>query len=120
MAHALHPNYADRHEAGHRPMIGGGPVLKFHAGQSYATDAETAAMFAAVCRRAGVAFQQFVTRSDMGCGSTIGPVSAARVGIRTVDVGTPMMSMHSCREMLGTADVAPMIKALTTFFEAAE
>ena len=120
MAHALHPNYADRHEAGHRPMIGGGPVLKFNAGQSYATDAETAAMFASVCRRAGVTIQQYVTRSDLGCGSTIGPVSAARVGIRTVDVGTPMMSMHSCREMLGTADVAPMIRALTTFLEAAE
>ncbi|HXC53391.1 MAG TPA: M18 family aminopeptidase [Candidatus Limnocylindrales bacterium] len=120
MAHALHPNYADRHEAGHRPMIGGGPVLKFNAGQSYATDAETAAMFASVCRRADVKLQQYVTRSDMGCGSTIGPVSAARVGIRTVDVGTPMMSMHSCREMLGTADVAPMIRALTTFLEAAE
>ena len=86
-------------------MIGGGPVLKFNAGQSYATDAETAAMFASVCRRADVRIQQYVTRSDMGCGSTIGPVSAARVGIRTVDVGTPMMSMHSCREMLGTADI---------------
>jgi aspartyl aminopeptidase len=120
MAHALHPNYVDRHESGHRPMIGGGPVLKFNASQSYATDAETAAMFASVCRRADVKLQQYVARSDMGCGSTIGPVSAARVGIRTVDVGTPMMSMHSCREMLGTADVAPMIRALTTFLEAAE
>jgi len=120
MAHAVHPNYADRHESGHKPVIGGGPVLKVNAGQSYASDAETAAMFASVCRRADVPLQHFVARSDLGCGSTIGPISAARVGLRTVDVGSPMLSMHSCREMAGTADVEPMIRALTTFLEAAE
>lgn len=120
MAHAVHPNWADRHEPGHKPVIGGGPVLKVNANQSYASDAETAAMFASVCRRADVPLQRFVVRSDMGCGSTIGPISAARVGIRTVDVGTPMLSMHSCREMCGTADIEPMIRALTTFLEAAE
>jgi aspartyl aminopeptidase len=120
MAHAVHPNFADRHEPGHRPLIGGGPVLKVNAGQSYATDAVTQAMFASVCRRADVPLQHFVTRSDLGCGSTIGPISAARVGLRTVDVGNPMMSMHSCREMAGTADVEPMIRALRTFLEAAE
>ncbi|MFN2377359.1 MAG: M18 family aminopeptidase [Candidatus Binatia bacterium] len=120
MAHAVHPNHADRHEAGHRPVIGGGPVLKVNAGQSYASDAETAALFASVCRRADVPLQRFVTRSDLGCGSTIGPISAARVGLRTVDVGNPMLSMHSCREMAGTADVEPMIRALASFLQAAE
>jgi aspartyl aminopeptidase len=91
-----------------------------NAGQSYATDATTQAMFASVCRRADVPLQHFVTRSDLGCGSTIGPITAARVGLRTVDVGNPMLSMHSCREMSGTADVEPMIRALRTFLEAAE
>jgi aspartyl aminopeptidase len=116
MAHAVHPNYTDRHEPGHRPKIGGGPVIKTNANQSYATDAESAGFFAALCRRVDVTPQDFVTRSDLGCGSTIGPISAARVGIRTVDVGNPMLSMHSCREMAGTADVEPMIAVLTEFF----
>jgi aspartyl aminopeptidase len=116
MAHAVHPNYADRHEAGHRPKIGGGPVIKTNANQSYATDAESAGFFAALCGRVGVTPQDFVIRSDLGCGSTIGPISAARVGIRTVDVGNPMLSMHSCREMAGAGDVEPMIAVLTEFF----
>jgi len=119
MAHALHPNYADRHEPGHKPLIGGGPVLKINAGLSYASDAESAALFASVCRRADVPLQHFVTRSDLACGSTIGPISAARVGLRTVDVGSPMLSMHSAREMAGTADVEPMIRALTAFLQSA-
>jgi len=113
MAHAVHPNYADRHEAGHRPVIGGGPVIKMNANQAYATDAETAGHFASLCERVGVAPQHFVTRSDLGCGSTVGPITAARVGIRTVDVGNPMLAMHSCREMAGSADVQPMIDVLT-------
>ncbi|MEZ4278976.1 MAG: M18 family aminopeptidase [Myxococcota bacterium] len=116
MAHAVHPNYADRHEPGHRPVIGRGPVIKRNMNQSYATDAETAGLFAALCAHVGVTPQNFVTRSDLGCGSTIGPISAARIGIRTVDVGNPMLSMHSCREMAGAADVAPMIEVLGAFF----
>jgi aspartyl aminopeptidase len=116
MAHAVHPNYADRHEPGHRPKIGAGPVIKTNANQSYATDAESAGFFAALCGRVNVTPQDFVTRSDLGCGSTIGPISAARVGIRTVDVGNPMLSMHSCREMAGAADVEPMIAVLGEFF----
>jgi aspartyl aminopeptidase len=119
MAHAVHPNYADRHEPGHRPVIGGGPVIKSHAGQAYATDAVTGGLFASLCERAGVTPQHFVSRSDLACGSTIGPISAARVGIRTVDVGNPMLSMHSCREMAGTADVEPMIDVLRLYFEGA-
>lgn len=116
MAHAVHPNYADRHEPGHRPVLGRGPVLKRNSNQSYATDAESAGLFAALCSGAGVTPQHFVARSDLGCGSTIGPISAARVGIRTVDVGNPMLSMHSCREMAGAADVAPMVEILKAFF----
>lgn len=116
MAHAVHPNYADRHEPGHRPRLGRGPVLKTNAGQAYATDADSGALFTALCRDAGIEPQHFVVRSDMACGSTIGPITAARLGIRTVDAGNPMLSMHSCREMAGAADVAPMIEVLARFY----
>jgi aspartyl aminopeptidase len=115
MAHAVHPNYADRHEPQHRPVIGRGPVIKTNANQSYASDAQTTGLFAGLCKPLGIEPQHFVSRSDLGCGSTIGPITAARVGIRTVDVGNPMLSMHSCREMAGTADVEPMIDVLRSF-----
>jgi len=117
MAHAVHPNYVDRHEPGHRPQIGKGPVIKLNANQSYASDAHTSGEFASLCGRAGVTPQYFVSRSDLACGSTIGPITAARVGIRTVDVGNPMLSMHSCREMAGVADVGPMIDVLRLFYD---
>ncbi len=120
MAHGVHPNYADKHEPGHRPLLGGGPVLKMNVNQRYATDGESWARFATWCERADVAPQYFVTRSDLACGSTIGPLSASRLGIRTVDVGNPMLSMHSCREMAAAADVAPMIHVLRCFFETEE
>ena len=120
MAHAVHPNYADRHGPEQRPRLGGGPVIKHHAGQSYASEAATAGLFADLCQRAGVAHQVFASRNDLRCGSTIGPISAARVGIPTVDVGNPMLSMHSCREMAATADVAPMIDVLALFLGADE
>jgi aspartyl aminopeptidase len=116
MAHAVHPNYADRHEPGHKPRIGAGPVVKTNVNQAYATDAESAGYFRSLCASVGVTAQDFVTRSDLGCGSTIGPISAARVGIRTVDVGNPMLSMHSCREMAGADDVEPMIDVLRAHF----
>ena len=116
MAHAVHPNYADKHEPGHRPVLGNGPVIKVHASQSYASDAGTSAMFVALCQQVGLEPQHFVSRGDLPCGSTIGPITAARVGIRTVDVGNPMLSMHSCREMAGVADVEPMIDVLGAFF----
>jgi len=115
MAHAVHPNHADRHEPGHRPQIGKGPVIKVNANQSYATDASTAGLFAALCAEVDTRPQHFVTRSDLACGSTIGPISAARTGIPTVDVGNPMLSMHSCREMAGADDVAPMVSVLSRF-----
>jgi aspartyl aminopeptidase len=118
MAHAVHPNYADQHDPEHRPLLGGGPVLKRNAGQSYASDAATSGLFASLCAHAGARLQHFVSRSDLTCGSTIGPISAARVGVPAVDVGSPMLSMHSCRETAATADVEPMIAVLRLFYDA--
>jgi aspartyl aminopeptidase len=117
MAHAVHPNYADKHEPGHWPLLGAGPVIKTNMNQSYATDGESAARFDAYCRAAGVTPQHFVTRSDLGCGSTIGPITASQLGIRTVDVGSPMLSMHSIREMCAASDVTSMIAVLTAMFD---
>lgn len=116
MAHAVHPNYSDRHEPGHKPVLGGGPVLKSHSGQAYATDGESGARFTMLCRSAGVPMQRFVSRSDLGCGSTIGPITASKLGLRTVDVGNPLLSMHSIREMAATADVEMMAKVLAVHF----
>ena len=113
MAHAVHPNYADRHEPSHTPVLGGGPVLKHNANQSYATSAASAAWFAACAAEVGVPVQHFVTRADLPCGSTIGPLTATRLGIATVDVGSPMLSMHSCRELASAADIPLMVAALT-------
>lgn len=117
MAHALHPNYPDKHDKQHRPLLGKGPVLKINVSQRYATDGPTAARFRAACARADIEPQHFVSRNDMGCGSTIGPIAAAGLGLRAVDVGGPMLSMHSCRELAAAADVAPMIRTLTAFFD---
>ena len=116
MAHAVHPNYADRHEPGHQPRLGGGPVIKANANQAYASDAGTAGWFAACCSDAGVSYQHFVSRADLPCGSTIGPLTATRLGIATVDVGNPMLSMHSIREQAAAADVQPMIDAMAAHF----
>ena len=116
MAHALHPNYADRHEPRHQPVLGAGPVVKSNANQSYATDAESWAFFAQLAREADVTLQHFVTRTDLPCGSTIGPISAGELGIRTIDVGNPMLSMHSIREMAAAADVEKMVAVLRRFF----
>jgi aspartyl aminopeptidase len=113
MAHAVHPNYADRHEPMHTPELGGGPVLKHNANQSYATDAMTEAWFAGCAESVGVPVQHFVTRADLPCGSTIGPLTATRLGLATVDVGSPMLSMHSCRELASMDDVPLMVAAMT-------
>ena len=104
MAHAAHPNYADRHEPRHKPLLGHGPVLKCNHNQRYATSGASAAALRSLARRAGVPLQDFVARTDLGCGSTIGPISAARLGMSVVDVGSPMLSMHSARECAATAD----------------
>ncbi|HEU4412671.1 MAG TPA: M18 family aminopeptidase [Polyangiaceae bacterium] len=116
MAHAQHPNYADKHDERHAPQLGAGPVIKINVNQSYATDAPSAAAFEALCRAVDVAPQRFVARNDMPCGSTVGPITAAQAALRTVDVGNPMLSMHSCREMAAAADVAPMVRALGRLF----
>ena len=116
MAHSVHPNYAERHEPGHRPVPNAGPVIKVNANQRYATDSVSAAMFAAVCERADVPHQVFVSRNSQPCGSTIGPITAARLGISTVDVGCAMLSMHSARELCGAADADIMRRALSGYF----
>jgi aspartyl aminopeptidase len=115
-AHAIHPNYADRHDANHAPLLNGGPVIKVNPGQRYATTSETAARFRDICRRANVPVQSFTMRSDLACGSTIGPIAAAEVGVRTVDVGVPQWAMHSIRETAGARDIAHLYNALREFF----
>ena len=112
VSHAVHPNFSERHEPGHTPRLGGGPVLKLNANRSYATDAATGGWFAARCAEAGVGLQHFVSRADVPCGSTIGPVTAQRLGVPTVDVGAPVLAMHSCREVAAVEDVAPLAAAL--------
>jgi aspartyl aminopeptidase len=114
-AHATHPNYPERHEPSHAVRIGGGPVLKTNANVRYATDAATAARFALVCESADVPLQHFVSRADMPCGSTIGPVTAARLGVPTVDVGIPQLAMHSARELCGSEDPGLFVAALRAF-----
>ncbi|HSQ42603.1 MAG TPA: M18 family aminopeptidase, partial [Fibrobacteraceae bacterium] len=116
MAHAVHPAYEDRHDPTHHPRINGGPVLKVNAARHYATEAVTSAHFRELCRMANVDLQTFVARNDQRCGSTIGPALAALAGIPTVDVGNPMLSMHSIREMMGSEDHDTMIRLLKTFF----
>lgn len=114
-AHAVHPNYPERHEPGHRPIVNGGPAIKVNSNQRYATDGTTAALFQSLCDAAGIPWQVFVSRNNMPCGSTIGPITATRLGIATVDVGVPQLSMHSARELCGVDDPAHLRAALTAF-----
>lgn len=116
MAHAIHPNYDDKHDGEHQPMLNRGMVIKTNVNQRYATNAATAAAFEAMCREVGYEVQHYVNRSDLPCGSTIGPITAAELGIRTVDVGAAMLSMHSCREMAGTLDVHLSIQTMLQLF----
>ncbi|HET9441885.1 MAG TPA: M18 family aminopeptidase [Acidimicrobiales bacterium] len=115
MAHATHPNYAEKHEPGHWVTLGGGPVIKTNVNQRYATDARSAAVFAAACTKAGVTPQWYAHRADLPCGSTIGPITAAKLGIPVVDAGAPMLAMHSARELMATADVAPYRDVVQSF-----
>ena len=119
MAHATHPNYPDRHEPGHLITVNGGPVLKVQPNLRYATDSRTAAAFELACRQAEVPLQRYEHRADLPCGSTIGPMTAARTGIPTVDVGAPQLAMHSARELMGAADVAAYAAALQAFLSPA-
>ncbi|MBF6332630.1 M18 family aminopeptidase [Nocardia transvalensis] len=115
MAHATHPNYPERHEPAHRIRINGGPVLKVNQNLRYATDAVGAAAFALACAEAEVPLQRYVHRADLPCGSTIGPMTAARTGMPTVDIGAPQLAMHSAREVMGASDVWSYSAALTAF-----
>jgi aspartyl aminopeptidase len=115
MAHATHPNYPERHEPGHLVAINGGPVLKVQPNLRYATDGRTAAAFALACQQAGVPLQRYEHRADLPCGSTIGPMTSARTGIPTVDVGAPQLAMHSARELMGANDVGAYAAALRAF-----
>lgn len=116
-AHGLHPNYADRHDGNHGPQLNGGPVIKINANQRYATNSETSALFRQLCQQEEVPVQSFVVRSDMACGSTIGPIAATEVGVRTVDIGLPQWAMHSIREVAGSRDGEYLHRVLTRFFQ---
>ncbi|KQR73254.1 aminopeptidase [Arthrobacter sp. Leaf337] len=117
--HAVHPNYAERHDPVNRPVLNGGPLLKINANQRYATDAPGAAFWARLCGQAGVPYQEFVSNNVMPCGSTIGPLTATRLGIRTVDVGVPLLSMHSARELCGVEDPFRLARVTELFFRTA-
>ena len=118
-AHSIHPNYPERHEPGHRPVVNQGPAIKLNHNQRYATSATSSAMLQRVFEAAGVPWQVFASRNNMPCGTTIGPITATRLGIETVDVGVPQLSMHSARELCGVHDPGWLSTALTTYLSGA-
>jgi len=115
-AHGVHPNYADKHDDNHGPIINQGPVIKTNANQRYASNSETAAIFRHLCKKADVPVQSFVVRSDMACGSTIGPITATEIGVKTLDVGVPTFAMHSIRELAGYWDAYYLYRVLKEFY----
>lgn len=116
-AHAIHPNYAAKHDSKHAPLLNKGTVIKSNDNQRYATNAETGFMIRELSRRAGIDVQEFMVKNDCPCGSTIGPLLASKVGVRTVDVGVPSLSMHSIRETMGVVDILNNYLLVKTFFE---
>jgi len=116
-AHAWHPNYSEKYDPTNHPVLGRGPVIKFNAAQKYASDAVSAAVFAEICREAGVPCQRFVNHSDVAGGSTLGNILASSIPLRGVDMGNAILAMHSCRETGSTADHIYTVKAFTKFFE---
>lgn len=114
-AHGIHPNFKNKHDDQHGPLLNAGPVIKVNANQRYATNSETAGLFRLLCEKENVPVQSFVSRSDMGCGSTLGPITAAAVGVKTLDVGAPTFAMHSIRELAGSADTWSLYKVLLAF-----
>lgn len=115
-AHGIHPNYADRHDEQHGPILNKGPVIKSNANQRYATNSQSSARFRQLCELADVPVQDFVVRTDMGCGSTIGPLTASNLGVHTLDIGVPTFAMHSIRELAGSQDTTHLYNALKQFF----
>ena len=118
VGHAVHPNYPDKHDPVVQPRLGAGPILKINANQRYATDGAGAAAWNGWCAAAGVGSQEFVSNNAVPCGSTIGPITATRLGIATVDVGIPILSMHSARELAGVSDLADLARVAEVFFAA--
>lgn len=116
-AHGIHPNYADKHDCNHSPLLNAGPVIKVNANQRYASNSETQALFRHLCEQENVPVQSFVVRSDMACGSTIGPITAAALGVKTVDVGIPQLAMHSIRELCGVKDPEYLYRVLRRHFQ---
>jgi aspartyl aminopeptidase len=119
-AHGIHPNYSDKHDANHGPLLNKGPVIKVNANQRYASNSETAAIFQHLCEKANIPLQSFVTRADMACGSTIGPITAAEIGVRTLDIGIPTFAMHSIRETCGSKDPSYLLNACKEFIGAVD
>ncbi len=116
-AHGVHPNYPTKHETNHGPILNKGPAIKFNANQRYATNSETAGYFKALCQGLKIECQAFVNRADMACGSTIGPITAQELGVRTLDVGVPTFAMHSIRELAGTRDAFNLYRVLNGFYK---
>lgn len=115
-AHAVHPNFADKHDANHGPKLNAGPVIKINNNQRYATNSETAAIFRNLADLEDVPVQSFVVRTDMGCGSTIGPITSGELGVKTIDVGAPQYAMHSIREICGSDDAVNLARILQRFY----
>lgn len=115
-AHGIHPNYPDKHDANHGPLLNKGPVIKVNANQRYATNSETSGYFVSLCDANNVPHQTFVTRTDMACGSTIGPITAKTLGVKTLDVGVPTFAMHSIRELAGSEDAYSLAQVLKAFY----
>jgi aspartyl aminopeptidase len=115
-AHATHPNYADRHDDQHSPRLGDGPVIKINRNQRYATTGEGAARLRVLAERTKIELQTFVMRSDLACGSTIGPITATETGIPTTDIGIPTLAMHSIRELACASDIPPLVALLNAFY----
>jgi aspartyl aminopeptidase len=118
--HAIHPNYPQLHDPDHRPTVNAGPLLKVNANQRYTTEGPSAARWLRICRAAGVPTQPFVSNNSVPCGSTIGPLTATRLGIQSVDVGIPLLSMHSARELCGVEDPRWLAEALQAFYAGAD
>ncbi|WP_022960337.1 M18 family aminopeptidase [Spongiibacter tropicus] len=115
-AHGIHPNFSDRHDANHGPLLNQGAVIKINVNQRYATNSETSAMFRHLCEQQGQPVQSFVVRSDMACGSTIGPITASAIGVATLDIGVPTFAMHSIRELAGSDDAVGLSQVLAAFY----